>query len=705
MRVEEFPRPKADNRRGIHWSASVYHPAGSALDFWIGELQAMNVKWVKLLDDGGGSALELCRRLLAADVMPVVRLYRLEPNPGHIGPREEETVRRLVAEGVRYFEANSEPDLPAEWQGGRLPSDWLDVVVANFIVDADKIIGMGGLPAFPAMGVGAAERALEAVVRRGRADLFSSGAWVAIHNYVLNRPLDYPYDPVNQEGAPVTQEEYERLGPWAWEGRSREQINAWRAADKSPGATLQEDTACFLAFQLLDEKITQTLGHKAPILSTEGGPVVGWKADRRYPRIDPHAHAACVVGINDFLQGGRRIHGRPCPDNYLAACHWLLANYRLGFMAPGWESSSWYSDWWNADFHLSGELPAVAAVKAMPNIPVDLAHRAVGAGCVPGAAGDEAPADLAGQPAAGAHAAAAGAFRPEDLAAGAIDPAPGHRSVVRGRVADGAGRPRGDILLTLRREEQPLAQARTADDGAYAFVDLPAGVFGLEAAGMGVVADNIVLDGQREYVADVLWAEPGPRSILQGRVLADGGAPVGGVPVYLMKDGAEAARTQTDEGGAFRFLGLAGAAYALGMAEGIPPVGDIQVDEDATVTRNIVLPAGPDKLLEHYLLFAAPPAPGAPSEAEARLILLLATDYLIRTGATGGFSVEEAAQAKRVTILGDAAPAAVEGRLAALGCAVTRLAGDGFAVAELLEHRLADGKRRAAEEGRSDEPV
>ena len=37
MRVEDFPRPKNDNRRGIHWSASVYHPAGSAVDFWIGE--------------------------------------------------------------------------------------------------------------------------------------------------------------------------------------------------------------------------------------------------------------------------------------------------------------------------------------------------------------------------------------------------------------------------------------------------------------------------------------------------------------------------------------------------------------------------------------------------------------------------------------------------------------------------------------------
>ncbi len=382
MRVEDFPRPKNDNRRGIHWSASVYHPAGSALDFWISELQAMNVKWVKLLDDGGGSSLELCRRLLAADIMPIVRLYRLEPNPGHIGGREEETVRRLVAEGVRYFETNNEPDLSAEWKGGCMPPDWLDIVIDNFIVDADKIIGMGGLPAFPAVGVGAAENPLEVVVQRRRADLFSSGAWVAIHNYTLNHPLDYPYDSVNQEGMPVTEEEYERLGSWAWEGRSLEQINAWRASDKHPGATLQEDATCFLAFHLLDEMIVKTLGHKVPILSTEGGPVVGWKDDRRYPRIDPQTHAAWVVGINDFMQGGREIHGLRCPNNYFAMCHWLLANYRLGFMAPGWESNSWYSDWWNPDFRLSGELPAVAAVKGMPNTPVDLVYQAVVAGRV-----------------------------------------------------------------------------------------------------------------------------------------------------------------------------------------------------------------------------------------------------------------------------------------------------------------------------------
>ena len=42
----------------------------------------MGIKWVKLLDDGGGSSLELCKRLLAADIMPIVALYRVEPNPG-----------------------------------------------------------------------------------------------------------------------------------------------------------------------------------------------------------------------------------------------------------------------------------------------------------------------------------------------------------------------------------------------------------------------------------------------------------------------------------------------------------------------------------------------------------------------------------------------------------------------------------------------
>ncbi len=1070
MRVEDFPRPKDDNRRGVHWSASVYHPAGSALDFWISEMQAMHIKWVKLMDDSGGSSLELCERLLAADIMPIVRLYRLEPNPETIGGREVETLRRLIAAGVRYFETNNEPDIPAEWQSSHMPPDWLNIVIDNFIIDADKILNVGGLPAFPAMGISSTQNRLKVVADKGRADLFEHGAWVALHNYTLNHPLDYPYDPVNQEGMPVSQEEYDRLGPWAWEGRPREMINEWRRADKNPGHTLTNDAACFLSFHLLNEQINQAFGHLVPIISTEGGPVIGWKDDRRYPRVDPFTQADWVVAINNFMQNNGQIHGLNCPENYFTMCYWLLGNYHLGFMAPGWESQSWYSDWWNQDFKLAGRLPVVAAVKAMPNLPVDkyrdgviagrltrtdtgeplpdlkiallqkdkeiaatssaadgafrferlthasydlavapwgvvrhgvlaaaepivalnialtggassvlsgkvLDHTGQGRGGIPvalrradaavattvtdaegafrftglplgayrleipgiavagimldgwaakslkltlgtpasyryavtqqrllsevetanrrifygvvtdaagtplkdikvqmawqdaepgttfpttptgrdpykpagqyefvhtagafalqvaqgdwpsdasdyldtatvpgrvgepvayevnfqlqpfgaatrvdgviagaapgrvltliGAAGSQETAvaadgsfafdsvtpgiyrlELAGlgpiaegislqpgglfklfftmrsrltgqviAPPAGMvavlHAPPAwswtrqvpvnpdGTFAFEGLPAGRyrlqigdrilpdldlngettlqlppIDLGVGQRSALRGRVADGAGKPQPNVLMTLRRFGLVVAQRRSAADGTYLFNNLPAGTYALEAAGKGVVADGIALDGEREQVRDVLWDSAGHRSALQGRVLTVGGKPRPGVTVRLLRADAEVGRTQSDSAGGFRFTELAGGVYDLGIGDsGAVLVANISLAEDTTIAHDLLLPA-PQKPLAHYLLFDR-------AATETELALTLALRYLRRTGASGGFRLADAAQAATVTIVGDQVPVTAEATLSAAGCEVGRLSGDGYALAAQLAQLLA----------------
>ncbi len=1081
MRLEDYPRPKNDNGRGLHWSASVYHPIGSALDFWIDELTAMKIKWLKVLDDGGGSSLELCKRLLAADIMPVVRLYRLEPNPGHIGGREEETIRRLVAEGVRYFETNNEPDLAMEWQGGRMPDNWVDVVVENFIHDADAVLALGGLPALPALAVGRKVNFIEGVVRRGRADIFDRGGWMAIHNYTLNHPLDYPYDPVNQEGQPVSQEEYDRLGPWAWEGHSRELINQWRQSDKNPGATIHDDPSCFLVFQLFADYAFSALGYHVPIISTEGGPVIGWKEDRRYPRVDAQTHADWTTAITEFIQGLRTINGQACPTYYFAMCHWLIANYRLGFMSPTWESQSWYTDWWSTELGIRGEIPAVAALKALPDVspaptkagviagrvtradtdaplpnlavslltgakvtaktttdsegtfrfeqlalgPYDVSitpwgivrrsvaaveepvqpllirlaggqnsvlsgavHTAAGApvigapvtlerdGIVVGGAATDndgafrfselplgsyrlsvpsitvagialdgwqtknlkltagtaagyryavtqqrllsveetadrrifygivsdasgaplngitvqmawqgaapgtvfpvtttgrdpfkpaglyehihspgvfsltitqgdwpsdvadgldtanvpgregkpvayevnfqlqaigsparvngvvtgAPADQqitlvrvddAAGPAQTTKLGADGSFIFNDLTAGvynltlagfgiiaddiqvapgtlstiffplrsqltgrvidppvglvavlyapaawgwtrqvALDPygnfafnnlppgryrlevggqvlpdlmltgenilglAPidlttGHRSIVRGRVADAAGQPQAGKTIILRRAALVVAQLLTAADGTYRFANLPPGVYDLEVVGMGVVTHGILLDGQREHVADVLWVGPGPRSEIHGRVLTADGAPVPGALVRLLRDGAETVHTTTDSSGTFRFSGLSGGEYALAVGESAPLVSDIHLDEDATVTRDVILPPPPARLLAQYLLFSAPPEPGMPGYAEARLALSLAARYMAQAGVSGGYSAADAAQAEKVTIIGDDVPAAVEETLRAAGCQVDRLAGDEYMIAAAVEALLA----------------
>lgn len=1080
MRIEDFPRPKGDNRRGIHWSASVYHPTGAGLDYWLGELQALKIKWVKVLDDGGGSSLDLCRRLLSLDIMPVVRLYRLEPNPGTIGGREEETVRRLVAAGARYIETNNEPDLAVEWQGGKVPPNWLDIVVDNFIIDADKVLALGGLPALPAMAIGTKANPIEGVIKRGRKDIFEKGAWIAVHNYTLNHPLDYPYDPVNQEGRPLTQAEHEALGPWAWEGASLAQINQWRAADKNPGDTLDDDASCFLAFWHVDQIARKTLGFPVPIISTEGGPVVGWREDRRYPRVTPGLQRDRAVEITEFMQGTRKINGWSCPDSYFAMCHWLIANYRIGAMSPGWESQAWYTDWWNKDFGLQGELPVVAALKSLPSVPVDqqpsagirgkvtradtgeplpgLTVQALKGGVAaaqaetdaggafllanlePGAydlaiapwgvvrravsavegEGELANIALAGgkasaltgsvQTPAGAAAgglevtlrrdgetvgqtktAADGSFRfgdltlgnyrlvlpgitidgialdgwqtkslkmttgaaagykyavtksrllppeetnnrrifygivsdasgaplngvkvrmswegaaagtnfptattgsdpfkpkgyyeflhtpgkfaleivqvdwPSDAATGldtanapgregqpvtyevnfalqpvgspaqvdgvinggaagrkvlltplaggatrqtalaangafafpnvapgkhklaldgigviagdidmapaalfrslfalksrlsgsvigatagamavlyaptawgwtrqtpldakgnfafdnlppgryklevggktltdllltgenrlqlaAIDLAAGRRSVIRGRVADGAGQPKPDRVVTLKREAITVATARTAADGTYRFANLPAGKYAVEVTGLGVVASNITLDGEREHVADVLWPTQAPRGALQGRVLNANGTPRPYATVRLLKDGKEVARADADAQGAFRFTGLQAGRYAIAVGEGEPLLSDIEVSDDATIVRDVTAPAAGPQIFEHYLLLAPPPAPTDAGYAEAKLLLGLIAHYA-QGDIAAGFSLDEAKLARRVTVVGDRVAAGAESALAAGGIQVARLKGDGFAISAALAQLFAEG--------------
>jgi len=274
-----------------------------------------------------------------------------------------------------------------------------------------------------------------------------------------------------------------------------------------------------------------------------------------------------------------------------------------------------------------------------------------------------------------------------------IDLGQGQHSAVRGRVADGAGRPQPDILMVLRRDHLIVAQAHTAADGTYRFANLPAGTYALEASGMGEVASGIVLDGQNERVQDVLWVGAGPRGTLQGRVLAANGVPQPGLVVRLLDDaGTEVARTQTDASGAFRFTELAGGVYALAVGEDEPLVSNIHLAEDATVTQDITLPSEPTKLLTHYLLFGQLPTPDAPAGtgAVARLALTLALPYLEKTGASGGFSLTEAAHAAQVLIVGDQVPETAERELRAAGCEVSRLSGDGYALAAAFEQLLAD---------------
>ncbi|MCD6290295.1 MAG: carboxypeptidase regulatory-like domain-containing protein [Anaerolineae bacterium] len=511
MHIKDFPRPKDDNGRGVHWSASVYHPSGPDLDFWLNELQAMKIKWVKLLDDGGGSSLELCQRLLDADIMPIVRLYRKEPNPGHIGGRELDTIRRLVKIGVRYFETNNEPDLPAEWHT-HMPANWLDIVIENFIYDADRVLDAGGYLALPAMGAGSKENPIKIVVQKGRGDLFERGCWVAIHNYTLNHPLDYPDDEVNQLGKPLTQEEYDRFGAWAWDHRSIEEINRLRAERKNPGATVYDDPFCFRGYLATARMIEDALGFMVPIISTEGGPVVGWGDDKRYPKVIPSQHAEWQTAIVRFFQ-------EEAPDYYFTCCTWLLASRALGDFNPTWEQMSWYTHAWDELFGLNGQLPVIQALKDLPSV---------------------------------------------------SRLAPQGNSTVTGHVLrDDTSQPLASFPIILRpTTEETRPRKTTSDDqGEFQFEHVPGGEYDL-AAGRGDATKHLQVPEGETVTAD-LRVPPGNYSILSGRVTDTQDTPMGNTPVRLLTLlGKEVASTTTDRDGRYRLEGLPAGHFRLEAAEG-----------------------------------------------------------------------------------------------------------------------------------------
>ncbi len=566
--LADFPRPPEDNGRGVHWSALIYHPSGSDLQHWMEELQALQIKWVKLLDDGGGSSIELCRAMIDHGIMPVVRLYRDRPNPDRIGGREIDAVRRLARNGVHYIETNNEPDLPAEWQGGHKPKDWLDIVVDNFIYDADIVLNEGGLPALPAMGPGSSRNPLKMVVDRGRKDLFENGSWSAIHNYTLNHPLDYPDDAVNQQGQALTQEEYDRYQRWqyshlskeeaeaegidaadydkyqrwGWDGRAIEKINERRLRDMNSGDTIHDDHNCFRAWEIRGQLVYDALGFYVPIISTEGGPVVGWGDDLRYAKMNPTTHAEWQMEIFRFMQD-------EAPEWYFSCCTWLLASRPLGDFSPTWDQMSWYCSAWNEQFGLSGELPIIQMLK---DTPAKVRHE--------------------------------------------IREPEGEPSRVVGTVSDRDGKPLGGIPISLRAGEEIIASGLSDAEGRYQ-LNAPEGSYDLYVAWVGPVARTITLTPGDVDTIDVKGMHPVGAFSIVGTLEDTAGSPRPDIRVELRRNGIVHAVDTTDGTGAFSFYpGVAG-DYVVAV-----PGGSATALVEVDYPEEIVVITMPTTTELHYAL-------------------------------------------------------------------------------------------------------
>lgn len=387
----DFPRPANDNGRGIFVSADPNWLGGDeGYDYWVSELFALGIKWAKIVDEGGNS-LPFCEKLLAVGIFPIVHLLRRdpppndtpEPNPGHITPTEEETIRRLIQSGVRYFETNNEPNQISNWKNRAMPGDAVEIakiVALNWLFDARFILEAGGHPGLPAISNGGNLDIMGALVALGRQDVLSEGAWIAVHNYASNRPLNFPDDSVNRAGQTLTNEQFDQSAytEWAWwnqpldRANTIEEINQARQAGKNSIKSIIQDRNCFREFEYYNFLAMKYLGHSIPILGTAGGFRIGRRDDPRYPRVTPELQREYTIALFDYMQ-------KQAPDYFFAAAPSVLVP------TANWEADAWYGSYWQralsqntgrsglppvvvADALIGSKLPVVDAVAQMPNI-------------------------------------------------------------------------------------------------------------------------------------------------------------------------------------------------------------------------------------------------------------------------------------------------------------------------------------------------
>lgn len=304
MALSEFPRPEGDNGRGMHWIPTT-RSSDDVVDRFVREAKEMKIKWMVILNDDAkiGENDYLVKQLVANGIMPIMRIYT--PNGRPIQGDLEKLVTHYRQLGVFYYQLYNEPNLNVENPDG-VPN--VDRYLDKWIPAARAVVSAGGLPGFGSLAPGGnfddiefLKQAFDKVKQRGEVPLLDS-AWLSMHNYTLNHPLDYA-----------------------------------------------KDSNGFLKFKWYDAIVREKLGRQMPIIGTEGGTHIGSADDKTMPPIDQARQIEMVTGAYRYMKKRE-------PYNFVYT-YWIIAN------EEGGGADSAFSH--QALFKRDGRSPLVDALKKL----------------------------------------------------------------------------------------------------------------------------------------------------------------------------------------------------------------------------------------------------------------------------------------------------------------------------------------------------
>jgi len=277
MALADFPRPAGDNGRGMHW-VPITRTSNDVVDRFVKEAKEMKIKWMVILNDDAkiGDNDYLVKQLVNNGIMPIMRIYTPHGRP--IQGDLKALVNHYRPMGVQYYQLYNEPNLNVENPDG-VPS--VDKYLDKWIPAAKQVAEVGGLPGFGALSPGGnfddmefLRQSLDEIKRRGEIGALDK-AWLSMHNYTLNHPLNY-----------------------------------------------SKDSNCFMKFKWYDSIIREKLGRQMPIIGTEGGTHIGSADDKTFPPIDEAKQIDMVTGAYRYMKNRE-------PYNFVYT-YWIIANEEGG---------------------------------------------------------------------------------------------------------------------------------------------------------------------------------------------------------------------------------------------------------------------------------------------------------------------------------------------------------------------------------------
>jgi hypothetical protein len=179
--------------------------------------------------------------------------------------------------------------------------------------------------------------------------------------------------------------------------------------------------------------------------------------------------------------------------------------------------------------------------------------------------------------------------------------------------------------------------------------------------------------------------QPPPSGMIRGRI-----SNVAAGARLVLKSPAPTLDALVASDGLYSFTNVPVGTYTLELAGVgvINPALNVLANQTTVFDYPPVTNAPAKKVFKHYLLFGPGTQPGTMTN------LILALDYIVHYAPVVGFSIDEAMNAERVTIVGgtSAVSAQDEQRLRDGGCVVARLqAPDSYALENLFQQLLASG--------------